>query len=72
MANTKLKPCPCGITPTDLCIVDAGQGGKWAYVYGNCCQYWEIEFRTEYNDLESDKCMELAIYSWNIATRGQG
>lgn len=69
MTQKKLKPCPCGETPTKLFITDAGQGGKWAYVYGDCCGAWEIEFRTEYNALDSDECYRLAIEDWNDAPR---
>jgi len=65
----KLKQCPCGKTPEKLFIADAGQGGKWAYVYGGCCGIWEIEFRTEYNDLESAECYKLAAEAWNEAPR---
>lgn len=69
MMTKELELCPCGKTPEGLYIADAGQGGKWAYVYGDCCNVWEIEFRTEYNALESDKCMALAIEAWNEAPR---
>jgi len=67
---SELKKCPCGETPSKLWITDAGQGGKWAHVAGMCCNEWMIEFRTEYNGLDSDKCMELAIENWNEAKRG--
>lgn len=64
-----LKSCPCGSPIDALIISDAGQGGKWAWVSGNCCGKWSIEFRTEYNSLESYECMELAIKAWNAAPR---
>jgi len=64
-----LLSCPCGKTPKELFIADAGQGGKWAYVYGDCCSVWEIEFRTEYYGLDSNECMKLAIEAWNDAPR---
>lgn len=65
----EIKPCPCGETPEELYISDAGQGGKWGYVYGDCCSIWEVEFRTHYNDLDSDKCMQLALEAWNGSPR---
>ena len=64
-----LKDCPCGKTPKNLIITGAGQGGKWAYVGGDCCEDWEIEFRTGYNNLESDECKIFAKDSWNEAKR---
>jgi hypothetical protein len=64
---TTLKPCPCGKTPTSLSISD--NGSKWAYVSGNCCGEWSIEFRTQYNLIETDECMSLAIAAWNEADR---
>ena len=68
-AMDKLKACPCGKIPKELSITDAGQGSKWAYVMGDCCGDWEIEFRTEYSALDSDECMALAIEGWNAAQR---
>ena len=65
-----LKPCPCGQTPKNLCIVPSADGSKWAYVYGGCCGDWNIEFRTNYNRLDSDECMKIAIEYWNDAERG--
>ena len=64
-----LKKCPCGETPMELHISDAGQGGKWATVSGACCDEWMIEFRTNYHDLDTDECMDLAIDAWNGAAR---
>ena len=64
-----LKQCPCGKTPDDLGVVDAGQGSKWAYAVPSCCGEWTIEFRTDYNYLHSGECMELAIKAWNEAPR---
>jgi hypothetical protein len=66
----KLKPCPCGRVPSSLDITDAGASGKYADVSGNCCGYWEIEFKTEFHPLDSDECMRLAIAVWNDAPRG--
>jgi len=64
-----LAQCPCGKTPTDVQICDAGQGGKWAIVKPNCCGEWMIEFRTNYNQLESEECKKLAVEAWNSAPR---
>jgi hypothetical protein len=69
---TTLNLCPCGKVPNKLDITDAGQGGKWANVMGDCCGFWEIEFRTEYSPIESDECMKLAIEAWNDAPRSGG
>jgi len=64
-----LAPCPCGKTPTEIGVYDANQGGKWAFAVPNCCGEWLIEFRSNYEALDSDKCKELAIDAWNIAPR---
>jgi hypothetical protein len=64
---SELKPCPCGKTPSSLLLID--NGAKWAYATGDCCNEWHIEFRTMYNNLESDECMALAFYAWNSARR---
>ena len=70
--SNQLKPCPCGNTPPELYITDAGQGGKWALVAGACCGEWHIEFRTSYDPIDSPKCMESAIDAWNRAPRAGG
>ena len=67
--ENRLLLCPCGDYPTVLIITDAGQGGKWAHVHGDCCSQWTLEFRTEYNDIESDACTALATSAWNQASR---
>jgi hypothetical protein len=67
--NKELARCPCGQIPTDLIITNAGQGGKWGNVSGNCCGTWEIEFRTSYFLFDSVKCKHLAIEAWNDAPR---
>lgn len=73
MSNAELQqplaPCPCGQTPTRVDIYDACQGGKWANVVPNCCGEWMIEFRTNYEKLDSEACMELARAAWNAAPR---
>ncbi len=65
----KLLPCPCGETPSELCIQDNAQGGKWALAFGDCCNEWMIEFRAEYHPLDSVDCMSLAIEAWNLSRR---
>lgn len=71
LAESKLKPCPCGVTPTKLCVVPNDfDGGKWARVGGNCCGEWEIEFRTSYHKVGSTACLKLAEEAWNSASRG--
>ena len=69
VCSNGLLSCPCGIVPSTLNITDSGQGGKWADASGDCCGCWEIEFRTEYNALDSAECMVLAIEAWNEAPR---
>jgi hypothetical protein len=67
--SEELKPCPCG-RPTDaLIITDAGQGGKYAMVAGNCCGEWMIEFRANYLNINSPECMALALAAWNDSPR---
>ena len=60
----KLKKCPCGKTPEKLSIME-GSTAKWAFVGGHCCGEWLVEFRTNYLDLESDECYDLAVAAWN-------
>ena len=62
---SKLKKCPCGKRPTSLGIMD---GGKYAYVSGDCCGEWMVEFFND-QDIRSAKCMEFAIEAWNKAPR---
>jgi len=64
-----LLPCPCGKVPTELHLVDNGQGFKWANASGDCCGEWMIEFRTEYYKLDSPAAMNLAFHAWNAALR---
>ena len=67
---SKLKKCPCGKTPKRLGIEADGRGGKWAYVMSyDCCGEWMVEFRTQYEDTGSAKCMEYAIRAWNNTPR---
>lgn len=69
--SEQLKPCPCGELPTELTIGDAGQGGKYATVAGNCCGYWTIEFRTDYWLPNTPKCKARAMRVWNSAPRSK-
>ena len=64
----QLLDCPCGKTPTELNLIE-GSTCKWAHVTGNCCGEWNVEFRTEYNKIDTDECMKLAIDEWNRAPR---
>ncbi len=66
----ELRRCPCGIYPNELNVIDAGQGGKWAYVMGDCCGEWTIEFRLCYHELDSEEGLALATEDWNVASRG--
>ena len=67
----ELKPCPCGKTPTNLCVIE-GSSCKFAFVTGNCCGEWHVEFRTDYTDLDSDECYGLAVSAWNETVRAHG
>jgi hypothetical protein len=64
-----LAACPCGRPIDKLTITDAGQGAKFANAAGNCCGEWMVEFRTNYEPFDSDKCIELAVAAWNNAPR---
>ena len=64
-----LKPCPCGKTPADIGVYDVFQGGKWAFAVPDCCGEWNIEFRTNYKDIDSDECKQFAREAWNAAPR---
>lgn len=62
-----LLSCPCGQFPKELHI--SGEGSKWAFVSGDCCDEWFVEFRTQYHKHDSPECMKLAIIEWNRAQR---
>ena len=66
--NPRLKPCPCGQTPSRL-LLEEGHTRKYAWVAGNCCGIWNVEFRTNYHDLQTEDAMKLAIAAWNDASR---
>ena len=61
-------PCPCGKTPTGLYVTET-RSVKWAFVYGECCGDWHIEFRTNYT--EGDELMKHATEAWNNAPRAK-
>ena len=63
----KLKPCPCGKTPENVSVYP-GNTCKWAYVTGDCCQEWHLEFRTYFKD--GEELMRLAVEAWNEGPRG--
>jgi len=65
-----LRPCPCGETPEALTLVE-GSSCKWAFVSGNCCNEWLIEFRTDYCNLDASEpeIEERMIAAWNNAPR---
>lgn len=65
-----LLSCPCGKIPDNLGIQPSSTC-KWAWVYGDCCGDWNVEFRTEYKPLDSSECMALAIEEWNRASRAR-
>lgn len=67
----ELKPCPCGKTPTKLCVDGDYNQSKWAWVSGDCCSDWSLEFRTGYNTYKSDECLALATERWNEAARAK-
>jgi len=67
---SKLKPCPCGQVPPDFGIEDCGSSPKYAQFVPSCCSEWNIEFRTNYYDYDSEECRKLAIRAWNEAPRG--
>ena len=69
LLDKQIKPCPCGAIPKELLLYDANQGSKYAFVQGDCCGEWMIEFRSNYLDLESDECKELALLAWNGSSR---
>ena len=63
---SELKPCPCGKVPAELYVTD-GATDKWAFVSGDCCDIWSIEFRTQYT--YGRRLQALAEEAWNAAPR---
>lgn len=68
LSSRDLLVCPCGKTPDRLVICES-YSCKWAWVSGNCCSEWNVEFRTKYYKIDSPECMDLAIREWNSAPR---
>jgi len=64
--NNKLKYCPCGAKPTELCLTP-GSSLKWAHATCNKCDVWSVEFFTGYKKLDSEQAMQAAVDEWNLA-----
>ena len=64
-----IEPCPCGRTPEALCIEGEGLP-KYARVSGDCCSDWSVEFRNDYNAIDSGESKKLATRALNAAKRG--
>jgi len=64
----ELKKCPCGSVPKSLQI-NAQDRDKWAFVSGDCCGEWSIEYRNNYARVPSEESMERARVAWNNAPR---
>ncbi len=70
--KVEVKPCPCGRTPDTLYIQpQTDHPSKWGRVFGSCCSEWEIEFRLQYTDPNSEEGQALALEAWNMAARGK-
>lgn len=67
---TELKKCPCGKTPSAL-HVGGGVSSSWAWVCGDCCYNWAIEFRTVHHDWTSNESYENAVKYWNDSPRAE-
>lgn len=65
---SELKICPCGKIPRNL-LINGLDYSKWAYVSGDCCGIWEVEYRNNYHKLDSTEAMEAAKTEWNNADR---
>lgn len=71
-----LKPCPCGQTPTELCI-EQGSTYRWRYVSGGCCGFWNIEVKVNYGWLyaknlganDEEEVKKICTSAWNNAPR---
>lgn len=68
--TVNLQPCPCGRTPTRLSVEADHDRPKWAYVSGNCCGEWSIEYRNAYTMLNTPEADKIAMQAWNRAPRG--
>ena len=64
----ELKRCACGATPTRLAI-EGTENYRYARATCDECGEWSIEFCTEWQELTSERCSELAREAWNDAPR---
>ncbi len=64
----KLKKCPCGKFPQKLHTIQ-GETAKWGYASGDCCDDWNVEFRTVNYDFSSKESYKSAVGYWNNAPR---
>ncbi len=69
MEPPALARCPCGEVPDEVGTM-SGVSSKHAWVGGNCCGEWFVEFRTNYEPIGSPERMALATKAWNKANRG--
>ena len=60
--------CPCGQPVTSLNITE-GSSAKYAFVSGDCCGYWMIEFRTNHLPISDTRIAKFARRAWNDAPR---
>ena len=65
MAETTLKPCPCGAVPESLAIMEGGCS-KWAWCACGTCGEWSVEFRTNYSQ-DPEDLQFRAAEAWNRA-----
>lgn len=63
-----LRPCPCGKTPANLCVME-GHTHSYAFVSGDCCGDWLVDFRIRFSAPGSEERMTLATEAWNRAPR---
>jgi len=65
----KILKCPCGCVPEEMHITQSGPSNKYAIATGDCCDAWNVEFRTVKYDIESEATKQAAIQAWNRAPR---
>ena len=63
-----LKPCPCGKTPTSICLSGWEPRQKWVNAFTGCCGEWMFEFRANYEG-EEHKVQLMADAAWNELPR---
>ena len=64
---TKIRPCFCGATPSQLVITET-VSSKYALAACEWCGEWSIEFRTNYSQ-DLAELQQLAVKAWNCAPR---